>query len=532
MTASRTGAASGRTLRRMLLVVALLTSSAAAAAMLGAVSLVKSLRENVERDTEVFMEEQRMADRIVVLTNEQQLAAYRELERPGTVNTALFSARGDSAYREMRRYLFHELSLEARLQVESIKEAHQLFEVAANRSFDLSNAGRTDEARKRLSSLDARAEALDSAVSKFRAARERQRNEFRASHAVLAQRLDRALLLVAGALVLLGIVVAVTLLRRVLRPLDHLATMAGRIAEGDTLARVPPQNYREFDVVANGFNHMAGRVQAARDEVVAQNLELHQALEHLRATQEDLVQHEKLSAMGQMLAGLAHELNNPLAGILGMAEVLQDELARAPERDTRELGTEFAEPLVREAVRANALVRSLLQFARKPGDVLESVPLGATLSTAVGLRAHAFAQQGKTVRVDIPTDLCVIAEAQKLQQVAVNLINNALDALVTGGGTGLVISATHDGGEFVLVEFHDDGPGIPDIALAFTPFHTTKAAGKGTGLGLGLVTRFVKEFGGTVNAHNVTPRGACITVRLLVAPEPPSESRNESEEDN
>jgi CheY-like chemotaxis protein len=215
-----------------------------------------------------------------------------------------------------------------------------------------------------------------------------------------------------------------------------------------------------------------------------------------------------------MLAGLAHELNNPLGGILGMAEILRAELAESPHAATRAMAPDLAEPLEREARRANSLVRSLLSFARKPGGTLESVGLAAAVSTAVGLRAHAFAQAGKTLHVDVSSSLNVLADAQKLQHAVVNLVNNALDAVVAGGGEGLSIHARNHGDDFVRIDFDDDGTGIENVEDAFTPFYTTKEAGKGTGLGLMLVRRFVTEFGGSVTASNLPKGGARITVTL------------------
>ncbi|MEO8622703.1 MAG: ATP-binding protein [bacterium] len=503
------------TLRRTLLVTTLLVVSIAATVMVGSVALAMSWRDAVERDSEAFLEEQRVADLIVALTYEQQLAAYRFLQRPDTMHLTMFRARGDSVYREIRGYLFHdELSMDARLQVETIKETHQQFEVAAERAFDLVQRGRSDAALLRLDGLDVRAAALEEAVGRFLQARARQRDAFRLQFQVLSQRLRIALVFVALALVGLGFLLSGLLRRRVLRPLDHLASAAQRLGAGDVTARVATQPYDEFDVVATGFNQMADRVQAAREQTASQNQELRETLDHLRATQEELVQHEKLSAMGQMLAGLAHELNNPLGGILGMAECLRAELSESPDAATRAMAPELAEPLEREARRANALVRSLLSFARKPGGALESVGLAAAVSTAVGLRAHAFAQAGKTLHVDVSPSLNVLADAQKLQHAVVNLVNNALDAVVAGGGEGLIIYACDDGDEFVRIEFDDDGTGIENVADAFTPFYTTKEAGKGTGLGLMLVQRFVNEFGGSVTASNLPKGGARITLRL------------------
>ena len=509
-----TAALSVRSLRAMLLMTALLVAMVAAAVMVASVMLAMSWRDAVERDAESFLAEQRIADDIVALTYAQQLAAYRNLQHPESGSDSAFRAHGDSAYRELHDYLFQNLSIDARNQVESIKEAHQAFEVSAERTFELVRLGRTADARLRLADLDAHVTRLGGVVRRFLAARAQQRDATRQRHQVLAHRLRVALVWFAIALIGLGYGLATVLRRRVLRPLDDLAAAAKRLGDGDGGARVPPQPYEEFDLVGVAFNRMAERVRAAGDATRAQNEELREALAHLHSTQEELVQHEKLSAMGQMLAGLAHELNNPLAGILGMAEGLRVDLAESSHAESRAMGLALAVPLEREALRANALVRSLLTFARKPSGPLQSVRLSEAVSTAVGLRAHAFAQAGKMLSVEVPPELCVTADAQKLQHAIVNVMNNALDALVESQGTRLTIHACVEGRETVRIDFGDDGPGFSDVSAAFRPFFTTKESGKGTGLGLMLVQRFVNEFGGTVTAQNRDIGGAQITLRL------------------
>ncbi len=512
------------TLQRALLLSGLLIVTAAAAAMLGTVKLAMAQRDAVERDSDAFMNDERIADQIVALTYEQQLDAYRFLQRPDSAYMRAFRARGEQVYSQVRGYLFHELSSDARLQVESIKEAHQEFEVAAERAFDLVQRGEATAARIRLAGMDQHASALDAAVRHFLRARAQQRDQFRLDHAVLAQRFQIALIFVASGLVLLVVVLTAVLRRRVILPLGQLTTAARRLGDGEPGVRVAAQEYEEFDVVATGFNQMADRVQASRERDVAQNRELREALEHLRTTQEELVQHEKLSAMGQMLAGLAHELNNPLGGILGMAEHLRTELSQSEHPAVREVGKELAEPLEREALRANALVRSLLNFARKPSGTMESVELAEAVRTAASLRAHAFAQAGKALRVSVPSGLRVIADAQKLQHAIVNVVNNGLDAIVRANGTALDISAAVEGEEFVRLVFEDDGHGFVDRRAAFTPFYTTKDPGEGTGLGLMIVQRFLAEFGGTASASNRDEGGARLTLRLRRATAAASEA--------
>lgn len=517
-----------RTLQRALLLSGLLVVSAAALAMVGSVRLAMQQREAVERDSDAFMDEQRIADQIVALTYEQQLDAYRFLQQPDSAYLRTFRARGEQAYRQLQGYLFHELSADARLQVESIKEAHQEFEVAAERAFDLARRGESSAALTRLAGMDRNAGALDDAVRRFLRVRALQRDAFRREHEVLGERLQIALFIVAGGLVLLVVVLTAELRRRVILPLGQLTTAARRLGDGEQGVRVPDQRYDEFDVVATGFNQMADRVEASRERDVAQNRELREALEHLRTAQEELVQHEKLSAMGQMLAGLAHELNNPLGGILGMTEHLRTELAMSEHAAVRQLGKELAEPLEREALRANALVRSLLSFARKPANTMGSVDLADAVRTAVGIRSHAFAQAGKALRVHVPAGLRVIADAQKLQHAMVNVVNNALDAIVKSNGTALDVTGVLDGKDHVCVTFEDDGHGFADRSAAFTPFYTTKASGEGTGLGLMLVQRFMTEFGGSTSATNRDEGGARLTLRFRRADDAPSEAAHEA----
>ena len=485
--------------------------------MLLAFSLAVSQRHELDRDTNAFVTEQHIADQIVALTYRQQLEAFRFLDRHDEARLREFRALGEEAYAQMRRYLFHELSPAARLQVERMKETHQGFEVVAQRVFDLAQQGQTDAARRRLLDLDTRAMALDTAVEQFLAARLEQRTALQRRHEAITRRVGMGLAIAGALLFVLLVLLANYLRRRVLAPLDALAEAAGRVGGGDLDARVAPQRYAEFNEMASGFNRMADSVQSARETMEAQNEEIRQTLDHLQQTQSELVQHEKLSAMGQMLAGLAHELNNPLAGVLGMAELIRAELAESSDADARAMATTLAEPLEREALRARSLVRNLLNFARRPSGEVEPVDLTAAVSTALGLCAHSFAQAGKTLRVDLRPHLRVMADVQKLQHAIVNVVNNALDAVVAADGRGLSIVAAPTGHHLVRIDFDDDGAGFADPAAALTPFYTTKAAGKGTGLGLSLVEQFVNEFGGTVTVSNRPEGGARVSLLLRAA---------------
>lgn len=234
----------------------------------------------------------------------------------------------------------------------------------------------------------------------------------------------------------------------------------------------------------------------------------------MRGTEEDVVQSEKLQAMGSMLAGLAHELNNPLASVLGYSELLRERILAGPPEQADEL-REMVDPLVAEAMRARELIRSLLQFSRTSMPVLAAVNVAQALNVVVSLRSYTFTQAGLVLDVNVPDDLWVVAEQQKLQQVFLNIINNALDAMTEEGGTGLAITGRTVANGIEIV-FEDDGPGFENPRRVFDPFYTTKPVGTGTGLGLTLVHRFQGEFGGSVAVRNRPDRGATVTLRYRV----------------
>ncbi len=508
-----------RSLRRMLSFTALSVAIAAVATTTIALVLTARVRADNDRDARAFVEEQRIADHITALTYQQQLDAYRFLLSADSGSIRRFDAKGDVAEAEMRRYLFYTLSTSARLQIERMRELHQAFEVVAHRGFELVKQGDTASARLRLSQLDNDAAQLDDAVSSFLQIRLAQHDALEEKNRSIAQVVRTILILAGVALVFLAMGIARSVSRRVLLPLEHVIRTTEALKRGNADARVGPQEYDELKSVASAFNEMAEQMQLSRDQAEMQNEELRESLEQLHVTQDELVQRERLSAMGEMLAGLAHELNNPLGSVLGMAELLEVEVQSSPQPEIRHLESTVVLPLVREARRARDLVRNLLSFARKPVAALDHVSLADTITSSLSHCAAAFAQSQKNIRVSADAELFVRADGVKLEQVILNLATNALDAMKAGGGTLLSIRAGGDS-KTVTVVVEDDGPGFADPHSAFTPFYTTKSSEHGTGLGLSLVQKFVSEFGGTVSATNRTPNGARVTITLTRAEAP------------
>jgi signal transduction histidine kinase len=503
-----------RSLRRLLLVGAAAFGIATAGSLVGILGLVVSMRDALERETADLITEQRIADQIVTSVYAQLFAAYRSLHDPrgGGEHRAEFRARGQHVYSELRRYLFFDMPVEARLGVEQIKELHQMLEVAAQRAID--HGSRDDSSTALLAQeLQRRAQDLEAAVDRFVGERERHREELRE---VQARRLSRLLVAssIAAIALLFGVLAFSRLVRRrLLQPLRHLAEASSRFGSGELAARIPPQPDAEFSVLAGSFNDMASRVQRAHQEIAEQNRELTQALEKLHAAQQEVVQHEKLSAVGGMLAGLAHELNNPLTGVLGMSELLAAELRDADDPAVRALESQLVRPMHQEALRARTLVRNLLQFSRKSSSALDTIDLGEMIRVAIELRDGAFRQAGKRLVSHVPTGIFVLADRVQLEQAILNLINNALDAITQDRGTTLEIDVERDP-DWVTLQFRDDGPGFQEVERAFDPFYTTKPVGAGTGLGLTLVHRFIEASGGAVTITNGVDGGATVSVRL------------------
>jgi PAS domain S-box-containing protein len=280
------------------------------------------------------------------------------------------------------------------------------------------------------------------------------------------------------------------------------------------------------DYSSNDENMMVavGRQLATTIEKVRLYEETCRAYEDLRRTQEQLLQSEKMSAVGQLIAGVAHELNNPLTAILGYAQLLESE-------GLNDRATDFVRKLFKQAQRTHRVVQNLLSFARQRTPQKQDIDLRKIVDETLALRDYDLKvnniQLERETSVDIPA---VTADPHQLEQVFLNIINNAVDAILEGGKGGRLKVKIHSVDGQVRVEFLDSGVGIKDPNRIFDPFYTTKTVGKGTGLGLSICYGIIKEHGGDITAHNRPEGGAVVEVRLpasgrtLVEAEPASPS--------
>jgi PAS domain S-box-containing protein len=232
--------------------------------------------------------------------------------------------------------------------------------------------------------------------------------------------------------------------------------------------------------------------------------------------QSKLMHAEKLAAVGQLVSGVAHEVNNPLTAILGFADLLLEnpEVPEIARKDVR--------VILQEAQRTKQIVQNLLSFARQMPPQRNPVQLNSILRRTVQLRAYDFHSHGIEVIEQFDESLPpVVGDAHQLQQVFLNILNNAYDAVREGGRPARIEIMTARSGSFVETSFQDNGQGISHPDRIFDPFFTTKEVGKGTGLGLSICYGIVHEHGGEILCHNnVAGEGATFIVRLPVAPEP------------
>jgi two-component system NtrC family sensor kinase len=235
------------------------------------------------------------------------------------------------------------------------------------------------------------------------------------------------------------------------------------------------------------------------------------AYEDLRRTQEQLLQSEKMSAVGQLIAGVAHELNNPLTAILGYAQLLESE-------GLNERAQDYVGKMFKQAQRTHRVVQNLLSFARQRKPERSEVDIRKVVEETLTLRDHDLKVNNIVVEKDLGAEAAlVVADPHQIEQVFLNIINNAVDAVLETGCSGkLKIRVYCERGE-ACAQFADDGPGIKDPKRIFDPFYTTKSVGKGTGLGLSICYGIVKEHGGDITAHNASEGGAVIEVRLPMA---------------
>ena len=251
----------------------------------------------------------------------------------------------------------------------------------------------------------------------------------------------------------------------------------------------------------------ADPAQILRLEAFASDLAMN--IENMKLRQH-LIRSEKLAAIGQLVAGVAHELNNPLTGIIGYADLLGQQIQEAG-------AARRIEKLGHEAQRMKRILDGLLRFGRQNGSTVRSARFEDTLRDVLLFREYHMRAQGIEMDVQIDPLLPAVGVGEdELKQVLLNILNNAMDAVHESSQRKIYVRGSHKSGR-VMVQFEDSGTGFADLNRAFDPFYTTKAPGKGTGLGLSVCYGIVQDAGGEITIENLQPCGARVTIALPAA---------------
>jgi signal transduction histidine kinase len=331
----------------------------------------------------------------------------------------------------------------------------------------------------------------------------------RAERGALQAMLDRHRHLMIAAVAVVGLLVIVIgqlLTRRVGRPLKEMELRMEAVADGKLRQLDMAGNDREIVSLTQAFNHV---------------------MRELDTRQGQLVRSEKLAALGTLLSGVAHELNNPLSNISTSCQILTEEM----EHGDPEFRKELLDQILDETWRARRIVRSLLDYARDREFTREALPLAALVEETLRLiRGRIPAEVA--IKVAIAVDLLVPGDRQRLQQVLINVIGNAVEAVAGAGQIDVAARLTAEpcpaaalvfgqcGGKVVEISVHDNGQGIPAEVLPriFDPFFTTKPVGNGLGLGLFIVFEIVEEHGGCIAVTSEAGKGTDFLIRLPAQP--------------
>jgi len=279
--------------------------------------------------------------------------------------------------------------------------------------------------------------------------------------------------------------------RLVVRPVAALVEGTRRVSEGDLTVSIPVQGRHELGQLAKAFNAM---------------------IRNLSETQNQLAQADKLASVGRLAAGVAHEINNPLTGVLSYASLLRKRM------DHDASACEDLDVIVRETVRCRGIIRGLLDFARPTAPARKPTDLNDVVRKAVSVVMTQLSLQKVDLSLNLDPNLSTAhADGNQIQQVVVNLLLNAADAIGNEGGN---IRATTRPGPDTSIELlvEDTGRGIApeDLPRIFEPFFTTKG-NHGTGLGLAVSWGIVEAHGGSLEVRSETGRGTCFTLRLPTA---------------
>jgi two-component system NtrC family sensor kinase len=318
--------------------------------------------------------------------------------------------------------------------------------------------------------------------------------------------------------------------RAVVIPIKRLVRATEKIASGDLSHMVEAKGSDEVAELARSFNHMVVDLRRYHEEVEnysrtleekvrERTVDLEETNKTLRETQAQLIQASKMAAMGQFGAGVAHELNQPLAGISGYTDLLLLKM----EKETPEW--RYTKKIEDQCVRMTKIVNNLRTFARQSKFEYAETDVNQPIDDALMLLGEQLRSHNIKVKRDLADNPPkVIADANQLEQVFLNLVSNAKDAIdPKGSGNITIISRQSEKTDFVEVLVIDTGMGMDNSTISdiFNPFFTTKDVGKGTGLGLSISLGIIEDHGGRIEVHSIKDLGTAFRISLPAIGSPP-----------
>ena len=307
---------------------------------------------------------------------------------------------------------------------------------------------------------------------------------------------------IAMAGILAALLVSYFFAKGMLKPIKNLVLASERLAHGDLFYRVEMQSKDEIGELAKTFNFMAESLKD-RDEKLK------------KQAQQKIMESERLATIGQLAAGVAHELNNPLGGILIYSHLLLENL------DENDPQKKNLEKIVTQATRCKSIVKGLLDFSRQTEPKIDIVDGNELLKKAMSLLENQSIFQNIQIFKNFsPSPLLVMVDSAQIQQVIVNIILNAAEAM-EGKGELHIKTRTSEDEAFAEIEFTDTGCGISEtnIERLFEPFFTTKEVGHGTGLGLAISFGIIQRHKGTIEVNSQIGKGSTFIIRLPIVRE-------------
>jgi signal transduction histidine kinase len=311
------------------------------------------------------------------------------------------------------------------------------------------------------------------------------------------------------------LVIVMVLSGRFARSVGHLDAEATRIASGDFGSiDQRPMPTREFHALQEAFDRMLNRFNQTRAALDAQMAEERRMRQELQSLQRQVIRQERLAAVGQLVSGVAHEINNPLQAIMGFAELLEMQ-ANLPPDVKADLHL-----IQKESARACGIIRNLALFARQQQGEAAPLRLSDVIASVADLRRRRLESEQIELRIEDCSTQPVLAVLTELQQVLLNFVVNAEQAIVMSSRLpGCITIRSRDEESRVVLEVEDTGPGIPPDheSRLFQPFFTTKPIGQGTGLGLSVSYGIIDSLGGRIGYRSAAAGGAIFYFELPVA---------------